>query len=182
MVNRAREGHHLSTPRALIVILLATIGPATSMADVQTRISTDASVSYGGFGTANALTSVAFERLWHKRLSIAVRVGVGFWPSGSDLSSTLVTEETLEIGIKLQPSRSVGLLLGWRAGHSYFKKRQFLFEDTRVSTLALEPITRLSIALDSGWSFRFMPFTMNFYKSRVWGLTVGSEVGFARRF
>ncbi len=164
----------------LVVVLSAAFDPSAATADNERRVSSDASISFGGFGTNNSLASVAFEFVWRERFHTAIRVGAGIWPTSR--GSTVVTEETLELGINLRPSRSLGVLLGWRAGHSYFKKTQPEFLDSEVSVFAFEPVTRISVALGRDWFLRFMPLTMNFYKSRVWGFTVGSEIGIARRF
>ncbi len=170
--------HRVSILTLALTSAIATADPGAVTADTSVRTSGDASISYGGFGTANSLVSVALERTWGRRLHTALRLGAGGW----GIASTVVTEETLEIGAQLRPSDSLGLLLGWRVGHAYFKKQQFGFDDTSVSTFAVEPVARLSFALGTRWSLRFMPITLNFYKNRVWALTIGSEIGISRRF
>ena len=99
----------------------------------------------------------------------------GTLASGSN-DVNFVDEETLEGGVWLNASPRLDVLLAWRAGRAGFH-----FPFGFVNTFALEPAAQLAFRVTRALDIRIEPLALHFYRSSVWQMTFGPEVGVAWR-
>jgi hypothetical protein len=105
------------------------------------------------------------RRIW-ERLYVAISAGAG----GS--ASLVVHEAAVASGLILHPSRSLDVILGWRAGHA-----RFVVDRMDIHAVAIGPVIRLEYALGARWRIQAEPLSTRGYWARAWGFTVGSRLG-----
>jgi hypothetical protein len=117
-----------------------------------------------------------------ERVAIAGARRWGRWQLGARLALAIgprgmwVNEEAVEAGAWLRGSRRVDVLLAWRFGHAGFD-----FGYAKVHTMLFEPVAELAFHVSPAFDVRVDPFAIHLYRSGVWQVTFGPEVGVAWR-
>ena len=101
------------------------------------------------------------------------------WQLGLDAtlvvgSGVVITEQLLEAGVWLHPSKRLDVLLGWRIGHAWFD-----FSYAHVHAAAFQPVALIAIRVAPRLDVQVQPFVANMYLSGMWQVTTGGEVGIA---
>jgi hypothetical protein len=125
------------------------------------------------FATNDVLdrTSLEGSWRWRDRWEVGARLAYAIGPRGMS-----VAEGVGELGIWLSLSSRIDLLLGWRAGRADFN-----FGFVYVHAFTFEPVAELAVRLSHQLELRITPSTLDLYRSGVWQLAFGPEVGIAWR-
>ena len=111
-------------------------------------------------------------RRWDDRWQTGVRLA---YELGSGMPGDVsIAEVSGEVGMWLHLSPRLDLLLGWRAGYASLS-----LGDIGVRALVIENATELSYHWRPRLEIRFAPAVVTGYRSGLWQVTFGSEVGLA---
>jgi hypothetical protein len=101
---------------------------------------------------------------WQVGLDATLVVGTG----------VIITEQLVEAGVWIHPSKRLDVLLGWRVGHAWFD-----FSYAHVHAAAFQPVALIAVRLAPRLDLQVEPFTANLYLSGIWQITTGGQLGLA---
>lgn len=115
-------------------------------------------------GRVAITASRRWQNRWHTAVGIEIDQGAG-----------LTFEQFAgEVGIWLHASNRIDMLLGWRTGYA---SMDFVF--ARINALELEPVAELAYHLTPKVDLRFAPAAVSIYRSGMWQVVAGPELGLA---
>jgi hypothetical protein len=124
----------------------------------------------GVLGRINVSGSYRWDRI---EASVDLAVGVG--------RHTQTIEQSIGAGVRFFPgAASWELVLGWRFGHAWIRD-DIAREPLGLSTFKAEFVPRIAFRRGA-YEVRFAPVVAGGYLGQTWLLTVGPELGIARRF
>lgn len=115
-------------------------------------------------------------RRWDDRWHLGVHVSI----DASDGGRTVVTEEAIEPGVVLHRSSRVDVLVALRAGHAWFRLQR---NDATLGVHAavLETVVEIRVRVGASMEVRVAPLVPSAYRSGMWHLAAGPELGLSWR-
>lgn len=160
--------------RAMVAVVLAA-GPAAAEPYVAgvgagPRVTSASRDGFVGRVTASG------ARRWSDRWHLGVVVGL----DASDGGNTLITEEVIEPGLLLRRSTRVEMLLGMRVGHAWFRMERN-GGSLGVHAIVLESVIEVRVRVGATLDLRVAPLVPTVYRSGMWHVAVGPEIGVSWR-